>query len=442
MRRWLTLTRPLTLLVALSAVGGGCSPADYGDDALAFDPVAILVSPERPVLSIGQTLNLRATGVNADRETADLSALVEWATSDADVASVSNALDHEGELSATAIGEASVWASLGDIASPTVPLQVTAAEVVALKVTPESITASTGDTVALRAETIFSDGLHSDGTDRVRWVTDDGAVATLEPDGRLNAVSVGQTRIQAIFEDVQSEKVPVTVIAATENARPDLRVDHVVVSVDDDLLTLSFDVVNDGAVGASDFWIDVFLDPAKTPAIGDFGSEFVSPGYVGPGQSVNVFVQTVVDPGLGEVALLVDSGATVDESDESNNVSTQAVARSTTGLPNLAIDGFDYIADTGYVYYEVTIRNDGAATSPGFLIELFVDRTREPIPGLTGEDYVWVDELAPGASASLDTLVERSCDPCRSWAAADLENEIDEETESDNLFGPLTIYTE
>ena len=442
MRPYLTLILTIALLLGLAAPSGGCSPRSTADQATGFQPVAIWVSPERPVLSIGQTLSLRATGVNAHRETADLSALVEWETSDAGVASVSNALDQEGQLSAIAVGAASAWATLGDVASPAVPLQVTAAEVIALKVSPDSVTASQADTVALHAETIFSYGLRSNGTDRVRWVTDDGAVATLEPDGRLHAVSVGQTRIQAIFENVESEKVPVTVIPATENARPDLRVDHVVASIDGDLLNLSFDVVNDGEVGASNFWVDVFLDPITPPSVGDFGSEFFSPGYVGPGASVGVFVQVVVDPGLQSVAMVVDSGAAIDESNESNNISAQNTFGSGYGLPNLAIDGFDYLNDASYVYYQIKVRNNGTAASSGFLIELFADRSREPVPGFTGDDLVWIESLAPGASATLDTLIEQTCDPCRSWAIADLDNVVDEDTEADNAAGPLVIYTE
>ena len=49
--------------------------------------------------------------------------------------------------------------------------------------------------VQLQAEATFADGQSSDASSQVRWITEDGTVATLDGNGLLEAVSSGTTSV-------------------------------------------------------------------------------------------------------------------------------------------------------------------------------------------------------------------------------------------------------
>jgi hypothetical protein len=408
----------------------------------AFDPIAILVTPERPVVSLGETAQLTATGVSEDRASADLTVLASWYSDDPTVVSVRNDLDREGIVEAVSLGETTIWAALDEVESVPVTVRVTEAELVALEVQPESVDAVVGDVVPLKVEALFSDGLRTEAQRQVRWITEDGDTAQLSDDGTLTAMGEGSTEIFAAWDEVESRKVPVTVGEAPADAQPDLRIENVQAHLSNGNLVVDFQIRNAGTSGASDFWVDLFVDPSDTPTVGEYGTEFVNAGYAGPGQTLDISYTTGVSGGSHTFAIVVDSTGAVAESDEANNVYTGSATEPASALPDLAVTRIDWIADTRDVYFEATIRNLGGAESEGFLFEFFVDRSRMPTAGLTGDVYAWVDPLPAGGSKNLTGLVNRACAPCKSWAVVDLEGEIDESDESNNLLGSFPVTSD
>jgi uncharacterized protein YjdB len=100
-----------------ASVGGVTSPA-APLTVTAATLVSIQVTPPSPSIASGLTLQFSATGVYTDNSTQDLTATVTWASSDGSVASVSNAAGSFGLAAATAVGSASISASLNGVISP------------------------------------------------------------------------------------------------------------------------------------------------------------------------------------------------------------------------------------------------------------------------------------------------------------------------------------
>ena len=67
---------------------------------------------------VGKTQAFTATGTFSDTTTRNLTGDVTWSSSDTDVAQISNAGDSRGEATGLKKGEATITATLGDIAGP------------------------------------------------------------------------------------------------------------------------------------------------------------------------------------------------------------------------------------------------------------------------------------------------------------------------------------
>ena len=75
--------------------------------------VSIEVTPTDPSIVDGMTQQFTATGVYTDASTQDLTTQVTWASSDDEVATVSNAADSKGLATAVGAGSTTVSATSG-----------------------------------------------------------------------------------------------------------------------------------------------------------------------------------------------------------------------------------------------------------------------------------------------------------------------------------------
>lgn len=108
--------------------------------------------------------------------------------------------------------------------------------------------------------------------------------------------------------------------------------------------------------------------------------------------------------------------------------------------PDLEILGFDATVDGGETRYAVDVVNDGDAVSGGFWVDLYRDRDDAPGAWDVGDEYRWVEELAPGEVAYLDFVIPATPSPVwHSYAVVDGDQRIDEHHEADNLAGPLGV---
>lgn len=431
---WARTWSAASLLPLLLACSG------EGKDTEAIEGlVGILVTPDPVVVPLGGTAQLRATGLLESRESVDLTALVTWTSSTDGVASVRNGLDREGELEGVSPGAAVVTARYSGLRSPGVAVTVTDAALLRLTVSPDDVVAVAGEKVQLSASAGFSDGSSGDVTGQVRWITDDGDVAQLSGDGRLSAVAAGETTIRAEWDGVTSEAVGVEVLPEA-TGKPDLVISSMSGSAAGGWVSLSVQVENVGGASAGEFWVDAWGDPGSTPQIGDVGDDYVLLSYLGPGQTQTLSFDL---PGDSSAYVLADTNDDIDESDESNNAASGPLsgAGGGSGGPDLSVSYFDYAADAYSIYYYVEVYNSGDEAADSFFVDLFVDLDEAPQLGDYGDAYELFDGLGAGEYAGMDALVDTWCGWCWSWALVDSLDWVEEADESDNIAGPLDVYS-
>ena len=164
---------------------------------------SIDVSPLNARLAIGTHEEFSATGRYSDGSIQDLSKLVSWATTDAAIASISNADNEQGQtIALTPDSSTTVTATLGDI-SGTATLATTAAQLLSINVLPAELTLPAGLQQTLSAEGNFSDGSIQALDDLVSWESDTPGVATIN-NGVLTSLQPGSTRISAKLGGISS----------------------------------------------------------------------------------------------------------------------------------------------------------------------------------------------------------------------------------------------
>jgi trimeric autotransporter adhesin len=166
---------------------------------------ALVVDPPLASIAAGTASPFTATGVYSDGSTADLTALATWSSSDASVATISNASGSHGVADGVAPGRAVVTATF-DGRSETAELTVTDAYLVAIAVTPSGASAPVGRTEPLTATGTFSDGSAQDLTAGAGWTSSDPAIAAVSnapgQEGVVTAVVPGTVTIIAAYRGV------------------------------------------------------------------------------------------------------------------------------------------------------------------------------------------------------------------------------------------------
>lgn len=431
---------------AVAAAGlVACTPAatdvvgtdDTGDSGFADLPdavEAILVQPERAVVPLGAEVHLSATGLTASRTANDLTAAVTWEVATPSVATVEDGLDREGIATSLAVGETKVVARLGDVLSPAVTLVVTDATIEALSVTPQFVQLAVDQRLRLGASARFSDGEVADVSGTVRWITKDPSVVVVD-DGMLEGRGQGTTTVSARFGDVVATPIEVTVVRA---ARADVTIPNLYAAADGGDLHVAVTVENTGTTGASDFWVDVFVDPTDTPDTGDIGDAFRKVSWLAPGAKTVVELTLPGEAGASSVTAFADTNDDVAEADETDNLRTADVTTAPgAGKPDLVVYDVQTLADATDVYYRVEVANlsDVAAVGP-FDVDLHVDAV-----DATGFPDAWqtVQQVNPWSIVVVEFLESAACDPCTSWIEVDSEGDVDEDDETNNVVGPLDI---
>jgi len=400
--------------------------------------LGILVSPETVILPVGDTVQLTATGLLEDRSTIDLTHVAEWQTTDSAIVAISGGFDEEGIISGAAVGTAYVRATLQGVNSVVAEVAVTNAALMGLAVEPTEVTIEAGAEVQLVATAVYSDGSRADSSAQVRWITADSAVARIESGGRLVASGTGTTAIRAQWEEVLSNDVPITVLTS---ARADLKFTDGIVEGGNDSFTTVVTLSNTGSGGATNFYIDLFLNPSSQPTSGDYGDEWQLVDYLGPSESVDLTLsKDSVSTGEHDIVMTVDLDDEVDESNESNNSYELSVEVGySDGGPNLTVTTFEAILDEEGTYYVVDISNTGSEDVGLFYVDLYTDQLSAPEVGEDGDRYLEVDGLKAGETESTDFYIESPCDGCWSWIFVDSYDNVAETNETDNIEGPLSV---
>ena len=331
-------------------------------------PLGITVTPGDSVLPVGSEIQLTALAFFDDGNTADITASVRWSVmSGADCIAISGDMDTEGRLVGLRSGTASVRAVLDQIYSEPVPVTVTDAEIVGLTVNPNRIEIESGESEWLSAMAEFSDGSRGDFSGGVRWLVGDPDIAEVASDGRVTALGEGMTHVTVEYEHLSSGPATVDVFAAEGSdplgddddddddtpvgdddddtpagdddddtpagddddddpgytGLPNLEITYfeAFVDYDNDVTYFWIDVTNTGTAPATEFWVDLWLDPWFAPDVGDEGDDWLEIVELLPGETAYADFEADDSPwfGWGSYAV-VDTTEDVEETHESDNV--------------------------------------------------------------------------------------------------------------------------
>jgi len=179
--------------------------------------VSIEVSPTDPTIANGLTQQFTATGLYSDNSTQDLTTQVTWASSNAAVATVSDAAGSNGLATAAGAGSTTVSATSGGVTGDTT-LTVTDATLVSIEVSPTDASIVDGTTQEFTATGVYTDASTQDLTTEVTWASSDDEVATVsnadDSNGLATGVGVGSTTVSATSGDVTGDTT-LTVTDAT-----------------------------------------------------------------------------------------------------------------------------------------------------------------------------------------------------------------------------------
>ncbi|HFG1900874.1 TPA: Ig domain-containing protein, partial [Vibrio cholerae] len=175
---------------------------------------AIQVTPSPVNIAKGQTEPLVATATYSDGTSAQVTNSVAWTPVDTNTATVAPS----GLLSGVNVGTTTVTAMKDGITSNTVTVNVSAAVITAIQVTPSPMNVAKGQTEQLVATATYSDGTSAQVTNSVAWTSVDTNTATVAPSGLLSGVDVGTTTVTAMKDGITSNTVTVNVSAAVITA--------------------------------------------------------------------------------------------------------------------------------------------------------------------------------------------------------------------------------
>jgi trimeric autotransporter adhesin len=217
-------TKVATISASGLATGIGAGSADITASAIGVTNItlvltvaapaptlsAIVVTPSSPdSLTTGSTQQFTATGTYSDSSSADITAKVNWVSSDTGIASISSS----GVATGVAAGLSNITAALSGVTNVAVQLTVIqAATLTSITVTPVSPnTLATGSTQQFTATGTYSDSSSVDITANVTWLSSDTAIASISSSGLATGVGTGLSNITASLSGVTSVAVGLSV---------------------------------------------------------------------------------------------------------------------------------------------------------------------------------------------------------------------------------------
>lgn len=179
--------------------------------------LSITVTPVTATVGIGATVKFLATATMSDGMPRDVTAAVNWSSSDGAIASIAGTTSPTpGVATGIAAGMTTIRAAMptGNI-SATATLTVTAAKLVSIAVTPPNPIRPIGLTVSFQAAGTYDDGVIRDVTNSVQWASSAAAVATIGATGTATTVAAGTTNITATLNQGGTPIVGTTNLTVT-----------------------------------------------------------------------------------------------------------------------------------------------------------------------------------------------------------------------------------
>ena len=187
-----------------------------GFAALNVTPAALVslaITPAIPSVALGMTQQFTATGTFTDHSTQDLTNLVQWSSSAPAIATISNATNSIGVATSINTGSAQITATLGSISGSTT-INVTAATLQSIAVTPANASLPLGTTQQFLATGTFSDSSTQDLSSSVLWGSDSPSTATVNKVGTVTSTGIGTANISASSSNLTSSASVIVTAAA------------------------------------------------------------------------------------------------------------------------------------------------------------------------------------------------------------------------------------
>ncbi len=186
-----------TLIASYSSIDTSTSVTITNEELTSIEIV-----PSQINLPAGTEVQLGATGVYTTGTTRNLTNEVTWQSGDSSTATVSNATQTAGLLTATSTGNTTVSAHLGT-ASATTPVIVSTAILQAIAISPSNVSIAPGTHQTFTAIGNYSDGSTQDITDQVAWAPTDIDIANNEDgDGKFVSYTAGLIQVIANLDNV------------------------------------------------------------------------------------------------------------------------------------------------------------------------------------------------------------------------------------------------
>ncbi|NPD09338.1 Ig-like domain-containing protein, partial [Vibrio ostreicida] len=171
----------------------------------------ITITPANVSVAKGQTQPLTAMATYSDGTTSDVTSSVAWSVSRPTTTSVAT-VTSGGLVSGVDMGVVTVTAMKDGVPSNDVDINVTAAVIDAINITPARLSViMKGSSKPLTAMATYSDGTTSDVTSSVAWQSYPTATANVTPTGLVSGVKVGTASVSATKDGVSSNTITVEV---------------------------------------------------------------------------------------------------------------------------------------------------------------------------------------------------------------------------------------
>ncbi len=198
-------------ITAYGEVGGESFSANSTFNVTQAVLNSVVVTPELFELPVGLTHQYSAVAYFSDNEEIDITAdsEVSWHSSNSSVAII----DSQGIVTALTSGSTNISVSYKDEVSNTVVLTVTPAALTSITVFPSGVSLEIGEkySVTVTAVGLYTDGSEQDITNQAYWIGQDISIATVTS-GKIIGASLGATITKAIWDDIESSEVDITVI--------------------------------------------------------------------------------------------------------------------------------------------------------------------------------------------------------------------------------------
>ncbi len=180
---------------------------------------SIVLTPTKLNLPVGVRYKYKAVGIYSDDSKHDLTPFATFNSSDASKATITSLGVKGGLVTAKATGTTVITATYDAKTSNSADLNITAATISSLQITPAEITVPKGTQDRYTAIAYYTDGTGHDVTADANWTSADSSIVSIVKNGtnggQATAQSVGSTTITAVYDANTSNVAKVTITAAS-----------------------------------------------------------------------------------------------------------------------------------------------------------------------------------------------------------------------------------